>query len=277
MNCSVLLGGKDERRVRLPQEWGRMSKYFELMHEAGMRVNPTESAKVQPQAWTFDRKEKELAKCRELCVDEAAQAELLNLVQRVFQPGSDVSPRVVVFAGAGLGSGCGEICAHTAETLAAHKLGTVCLVDGNLRSPSLPDFFGVNNHYGLSDALREQGSIRGFSKQVGAENLWLLSSGSLAAESSSLLSGQGMKSRVAELRREFDYVLINVPALNTYADGIALGRLADGVVLIVEANCTRRESAGKVAESLRAAHITILGAILNKRTYPIPERLYRML
>jgi hypothetical protein len=28
-------------------------------------------------------------------------------------------------------------------------------------------------------------------------------------------------------------VLINVPALNTYADGIALGRLADGVVLIV--------------------------------------------
>jgi Mrp family chromosome partitioning ATPase len=86
-----------------------------------------------------------------------------------------------------------------------------------------------------------------------------------------------MKSRVAELRREFDFVLIHVPALNTYAEGIALGQLADGVVLVVEANSTRRESASKVAQSLRAAQIQILGAVLNKRTYPIPEPLYRIL
>lgn len=183
----------------------------------------------------------------------------------------------MAFAGIDSGSGCSEICAHTAETLAGHKLGNVCLVDGNLRLPSLPDLFGVSNHYGLTNALREQGAIRGFLKQVWADNLWLLSSGSLAAESSFLLSGDGMKSRVSELRTEFDYVLINVPELNTYADGIALGQLADGVVLIVEANCTRRESASKIAESLRAAQITILGAVLNKRTYPIPEPLYRLL
>ena len=82
---------------------------------------------------------------------------------------------------------------------------------------------------------------------------------------------------MAELRKEFDFVLIDVPALSTYADGMAIGRLADGVVLILEANCTRRESASKVAESLRSAEIRILGAVLNKRTYPIPEPLYRVL
>ena len=254
-----------------------MSKNFELMQEAGMSMGAPAIPVAKPHAPVSDHKERDLTKRDECTVNKAAQEESLKLVQRVFLSGSEGSPRVVVFAAIDSASGCSEICAHTAETLAGHHLGSVCLVDGNLRSPSLPDFFGVSNHYGLTDALREQGAIRGFSKQVRGENLWLLSSGSVAAEFPPLLNGVGMKSRVDELRREFDYVLINVPALNTYADGIALGQLADGVVLVVEANSTRRESASKVAQSLRAAQIRILGAVLNKRTYPIPEPLYRIL
>jgi Mrp family chromosome partitioning ATPase len=92
-----------------------------------------------------------------------------------------------------------------------------------------------------------------------------------------MVSGDGMKERISELRKEFEFVLIDAPPLNTYADGTALGQLADGVVLVLEANCTRREVASRAAENLRAAQIPILGAILNKRTYPIPEMLYRIL
>jgi Mrp family chromosome partitioning ATPase len=65
--------------------------------------------------------------------------------------------------------------------------------------------------------------------------------------------------------------------LNTYSDGVALGQLADGVVLVLEANSTRREAAAKVTENLRAAQIKILGAVLNKRTFPIPGFLYHRL
>jgi Mrp family chromosome partitioning ATPase len=86
-----------------------------------------------------------------------------------------------------------------------------------------------------------------------------------------------MKVRVAELRKEFDYVLIDSPPLNTYSDGVAVGQLADGLVLVLEANSTRREAAVKIAENLRSAQIRILGAVLNKRTFPIPEFLYHLL
>jgi Mrp family chromosome partitioning ATPase len=65
--------------------------------------------------------------------------------------------------------------------------------------------------------------------------------------------------------------------LNTYADGVTIARLADGIVLVLEANATRREAASKVTENLRAAQVKILGAVLNKRTYPIPESLYHRL
>jgi Mrp family chromosome partitioning ATPase len=255
-----------------------MSKNFELMQEAEMNVGVAALPEAKPRPWVFDRKEKALAKRGGLSVDKVMREESLKLVQSVFlssKKGS--SPRVVVFAGIDSGSGCSGICAHTAETLARHKLGSVCMVDANLHAPSLPEFFGVSNHYGLTDALSGQGEIRSFSKRVRDEDLWLLSSGSVFADSSSLLTGDGMRNRVAELKKEFNYVLIDAPALASFADGIVLGQLADGVVLVLEANCTRRESASKIAESLRAAQIRILGAVLNKRTYPIPKLLYRML
>lgn len=254
-----------------------MSKNFELMQEAGISVSAPVLPLATPRSWVVGKKEKILPKRDAFSMDKVMREESLKLVQSVFLSKKEESPRVVVFAGIDSGSGCSGICAHTAETLAGLKRGSVCMVDGNLHAPSLPEFFGVSNHYGLTDALRERGAIRSFSKQVRDENLWLLSSGSLAAESTSLLNGDSMKSRVAELKKEFDYVLIDAPALTTFADGIVLGQLADGVVLVLEANATRREAASKIAESLREAQIRILGAVLNKRTYPIPKLLYRLL
>jgi Mrp family chromosome partitioning ATPase len=53
--------------------------------------------------------------------------------------------------------------------------------------------------------------------------------------------------------------------------------LTDGFILVVEANATRREAALQVAENLRAANVRILGAVLNQRTFPIPEKLYSKL
>ncbi len=206
-----------------------------------------------------------------------SREESLKLVQSLFLSRSEGSARVDVFAGIDSGNGCSCICAHAAETLANQRLGSVCLVDANFHSPVLPDLFGIGNHYGLTDALSKNGPIRDFSKVVRSDNLWLLSCGSLASESTGLLNSGSMKARVAELRKEFDYVLLDSPPLNTYSDGIAMGQLADGLVLVLEANSTRREAAARVTENWRAAQIKILGAVLNKRTFPIPETFYNLL
>ena len=164
-----------------------------------------------------------------------------------------------------------------AKLLAESVSGSVCLVEGNFRTPSLPQLMGVENHNGLADALRQEGAIKYFGKQVGPENLWLLSSGSLGQDSLNLLNGNRMKERIVELRKEFEYLVIDAPPLNAFADGMALGRLLDGVVLVLEANATRREAALRITESLRTAKIPVLGAILNNRTFPIPAALYKRL
>jgi Mrp family chromosome partitioning ATPase len=92
-----------------------------------------------------------------------------------------------------------------------------------------------------------------------------------------LLTSERLGERLAELRKEFKFVIIDAPPLTQYSDALAVGKLADGLVLILEADATRREPAAVVAASVRSANIPILAAVLNKRTFPIPEKLYRRL
>jgi capsular exopolysaccharide synthesis family protein len=210
-----------------------------------------------------------------LDLDQIAREESLKLVQRVFLQQAEERPHAVVFAGIELGDGCSRICANTAKTLAQNISGSVCLVDANLRSPSLAQFFGVSNHHGLADALRQQGTIRDFTQQLRPDNLWLLSCGSFATDAPSLLSSDHLKALLTQLRKEFDYLLIHVPGVILDGAASMWGPLGDGVILVVEANLTRREVARKAKESLESANVRLLGAVLNNRTFPIPEAIYR--
>jgi capsular exopolysaccharide synthesis family protein len=256
-----------------------LSKNFELMQDARIMAGLPDVVEAQARpAATYDKAHEVPNSTHLNWQDEITREETLKLVQSIFLSRSGRSSKTVVFASIDSGNGCSRICAQAAEALANQKRGSVCLVDANLRSPMLPDFFTVSNHYGLTDALSKKGSILDFVKSIGtSNNLWLLSCGSLASASSGLFNSETMKARVSELRQQFEYVLIDSPPLNNYADGVAIGQLADGVILILEANVTRREAALKITENLRTAHIPILGAVLNKRTFPIPKSLYNML
>lgn len=214
----------------------------------------------------------------------------LRLVQSIFLLQTEKAPRVVVFAGVDHGSGCSRIVASVAENLAASGRGAVCLVEANFRSPGLPALLGMTNHFGLTDALLKAGEIRSFLRPVGQHGapakeaepesragVWLLSSGALAADSPKLLASERLRERFAELRQQFDFVLVDAPPLMRYPDAISLGQLSDGLVLILEAEATRREAAQVSMDNLRSANIPVLAAVLNKRTYPIPEAIYKRL
>jgi Mrp family chromosome partitioning ATPase len=86
-----------------------------------------------------------------------------------------------------------------------------------------------------------------------------------------------MRLRLAELRQYFEYVLIDAPALTLGSDGIVLARAAEGVVLVLKANASRREAARKAVQDLQNAGARILGAVLNQRTFPIPQAIYTKL
>ena len=58
-------------------------------------------------------------------------------------------------------------------------------------------------------------------------------------------------------------------------DASALGALADGVVLVVQAGRTKRPVLTRAADLLRKAGARVLGSVLNRRVLEIPEFIYR--
>jgi Mrp family chromosome partitioning ATPase len=87
----------------------------------------------------------------------------------------------------------------------------------------------------------------------------------------------GLRVRIEELRETYKYVVIHSGPLRMETSAALLSRWTDGVVLVVEANATRRDAARRVKEMLDAANVNLLGVVLNNRTFPIPDAIYRRL
>lgn len=206
-----------------------------------------------------------------------SREELVKLVQTVFLMPGDKSPKVVVFTGVDSAAGCSSICAGAAEALAAHVTEPVCLVDSNLRFPSLHLCLGVENSKGLGEALSNPEPIREYVRKLPGEAPWLIPSGLVSSPLVGMMNSSRLAARISELRQEFRYVLMDSPPVNIYSDAISLGQSADGVILVLSANSTRKEAARKAKESLEIAGARLLGAVLNNRTYPIPQAIYDMI
>jgi len=208
----------------------------------------------------------------------AVEDEITKLVQRLFLLADAAhAPSFVAFCGAEQGAGCSWVCARTAEVLAEQTPGTICLIDANLRSPSLHEHFHVERGAGFADALRDSRPVRELTRRTWHANLSLLTAGTVGEESNGALHPDRLRALFSELRREFNHVLMDTPPVGSHADATLLGQLTDGVVLVIGSNSTRRETARAAKESLEAAKVPMLGAVLNRRTFPIPQALYERL
>jgi Mrp family chromosome partitioning ATPase len=193
--------------------------------------------------------------------------EISNIGERLFVLPGASAPRVVVFADAEPTKGSNCIFARIGEALATSNKGTVCVVDANLQSPSAHRYFGIDDHFGLADALLRPDPVEKFCRFMDGSRLGLITAGAKA----------NMAERIREINRRFDFVLIEAPPLSECNHAIVLGQTADGLVMIVEANATRRERAKSIAEAVKAAGVNLLGVVLNNRMFPIPQRIYSIL
>jgi Mrp family chromosome partitioning ATPase len=209
---------------------------------------------------------------------ELTKHEGIKLVQRVFLAPGLEARRAVLFAGVERDNGCARICIQAGQTLARLAPQSVCIVDANLRSPVLHEMFDRDNHDGLAAAVVHPGAGRTFARRLAPDNLWLLPSGSSSVSDPDLLpTAERARACLQELGTQFDYLVVNAPPINLYAESLVLSQFVDGVVLVLEANVTRREIVRNTKTRLEDLNVPLLGIVLNDRTFPIPDALYRLL
>jgi receptor protein-tyrosine kinase len=148
----------------------------------------------------------------------------------------------------------------------------VLLIDADLRRPRVHALVNLPNRWGLADMLQgrdqppitEETPLKALTRRTGIPNLWVLPAGAIdAAMVSSLLYSSDLPILLQRFRREFDLILIDTPPTMLYADARVLGRMSDGVVLVVRANTKSREELKAAHLKLVQDQIPVVGTILN--------------
>jgi len=209
--------------------------------------------------------------------DSFAREQIRGLVRQVFFSNIARPVKQVVFSAVEADSDVGSICRLVGEALASKTQASIAVVSRDV-GPDEREFVQEQN----SPTAAEESSIRlnHATKRV-AGNLWFVPDGGYFSADDVVLvrlnSPRLGYSRLAELRREFEYSIVQCPPAGESSAAAALGQLADGIILVLAAHRTRRTTARKVLETLRAAQVQLLGTVLSDRTFPIPKGIYSRL
>ncbi|MBN1555193.1 MAG: CpsD/CapB family tyrosine-protein kinase [Phycisphaerae bacterium] len=151
----------------------------------------------------------------------------------------------------------------------------VALVDFNLRNPAIHRMLGLREGPGLVEALAD-----GLSPAEGAQkvnrNLDVFTVGAIGSRSLEVLRSDAVETFFAQLDEIYDYILVDSAAANHYPDAQVLGGVLKDVVIVVHSDFTPREAVAQAKKRIEAGGGRVAGIVLNMRTFPIPNFLYRI-
>jgi capsular exopolysaccharide synthesis family protein len=162
--------------------------------------------------------------------------------------------------------------------LAVAALGErVVLVDADFRNPVFHQTFGFEKSPGVAELLLDKHGLKEVMRKTDSPNLRVITAGTSLSNPFPLLESATLNGLTAEMKCEADWVLLNAPPVTACSDAIALSKMVDGVVLVVQAEKTRWEVARDVKDRLTDAGANVLGVVLNDRRFHIPGWIYRRL
>ncbi|WP_231498801.1 CpsD/CapB family tyrosine-protein kinase [Gordonia alkanivorans] len=140
---------------------------------------------------------------------------------------------------------------------------TVVLVDGDLRRPTVAGRIGVNGGIGLTNILLGDAEPDEVVQSTDRRGLYVLASGPIPPNPTELLGSERARDVVEDLSSRYDYVVIDTTPVLPVSDAAVVGQYADGALVVLRSNRTRRSDAAEAVMRLQMAKISILGTVLN--------------
>ncbi len=175
------------------------------------------------------------------------------------------------------GEGSSTIALNFAASAAEADNQRILLLDANLRHPSLHKVFGIDNSDGLSDILFGNAQPEDVVKNTGITNLQLVPAGELQINLNRVFSRTAIKRALNSFGEKYDLIVLDSPPVTKFSDASTISGAVDGMILVVAAHRTRSEVISEALKQLNNSGAHILGSILNKREYIIPNSFYKRL
>jgi len=136
------------------------------------------------------------------------------------------------------------------------------LLDCDLHTPTLHKIFALPNLRGVTDVLAGEYSLQGIWQEPLPE-LKVVTVGPVPPNPAELLASRRFAELLDQSRQEFEYVLVDSPPVGRVSDPLVLAAKGDGVLLVIDAQSTRKASVWQSMRALEGVGARVLGTIMN--------------
>lgn len=170
--------------------------------------------------------------------------------------------KMVMLTSTNPNEGKSTIALELAKSFAALGKKTL-LVDCDMRKSFLARRLGVTNKIrGVSEYLSKQ-TVK-IVYRTSDPNLSIIFSGKCPPNPSELLSSAMFEGLLETLKEAYDYVIIDVPPVGNLVDGSIIGRLVDGILLVVRNDFVKTKEIKRAKQQIEQNGGKIMGVVLNR-------------
>ena len=142
----------------------------------------------------------------------------------------------------------------------------VMLIEADLRRPTISARFQVKGTPGLSDALVAQANFVDCVRRLKDYGIDMMPAGSLPPDPTWLLQSRQMQALVNALKKQYDYVVFDLPPVTSVADASIMAPNLDGFLFVVRHNSTDIRAVRDALSQLKRAKARIIGFVYNDVT-----------
>jgi len=175
------------------------------------------------------------------------------------------APKTLLVTSSLPGEGKTTTAVNTAISL-AQTGASVVIIDGDMRRPRLRSIFDLPEGDGLSSILSSDATPEDMLRSVArdeASGLFIMSSGPVPPNPAELLGSDQMRKLLATLSEKFTHVVIDSPPVNSFTDGVLIGSMVDGVLLVVHGGKSSRDVVRRSRQLLLDVGAKLVGVVLN--------------
>ncbi len=177
----------------------------------------------------------------------------------------------ILFVGTSRGDGASTAAYSFAQSLAQDLDVRVLFIAADLRvAPPAEN----KTHSGLSNLAKSADQLP---LPALHGNVHVLPSGHNYADPAVLFQSKRFQSFMAHVSKQYDYIVIDGPPLDEAPESVALCTRVDGVILVVDAQRTRRKIALRAKTRVQEVGGKLIGMVLNRRKYYVPGWLYKLI
>ncbi len=197
---------------------------------------------------------------------DAAESEAFRTLRTALSL-TDRESREIVISSTEPGDGKTTVLANLAAAYAQSGKKTL-LIDADLRRPGLTAMLGLRGTDGVSTLIRGTGDVAGLCVSLvrpsGIDNLEVFSSGPRPSNPAELLGSTRFSELLGWAEGVYDQILIDSPPALAASDTALIGRLVDGVLLVVQPAKNRRRLVVRATESFSQLKIPLFGIAVNR-------------